>query len=65
MLTPTSIRRFIDNVFGLGLGNRHWDKATLERIKKERLEELKRQQQEEQRLKKACNIRKISFKKPY
>jgi hypothetical protein len=51
LLTLPQALEFIDNIFGLGLGNRHWDKATLERIKKERLEEQRKQKAEEQRLK--------------
>ena len=51
LITLPQALEFLDNIFGLGFGNRQWDKTTLERIKKERLEEQRKQKAEEQRLK--------------
>lgn len=62
MITLPQALEFIDNVFGLGLGSRHWDKATLERIKREHLEEQRKQRAEEQRLKRLAIYEKSVLK---
>lgn len=50
MITFPQALEFLDNVFKLGLGERHWDRKTLERINRERVIEQKQLKAEARRM---------------